>query len=219
MLPAMTRPRPHAPELVLVIGDKRLSSWSLRPWLALRATGYPFVERKIRLDRPGSRAELAAASPTGRVPVLLDGDLAVWESLAICETLAEWFPAARLWPTEPAARAHARAVANEMHAGFADLRRELPMDLALQTSKAPSPAAQRDIDRICALWRECRARFGAGGDMLFGTWTIADCMYAPVATRLRSYGVPLDAVCQGYVDAVLDTPAMRAWIAEARLED
>lgn len=214
----MTRSRPHAPELVLVIGDQRLSSWSLRPWLALRATGYPFSLRKILLDRPSSRAELDAASPTGKVPVLLDGELAVWESLAICETLAEWFPAARLWPEDPAVRAHARAVATEMHGGFIDLRRELPMDLALRAVKVPSPAAQQNIDRICALWRECRARFGGGGDMLFGTWTIADCMYAPVATRFRSYGVPLDATCQRYVDAVLATPAMRDWTDAARLE-
>lgn len=214
----MTRPRPHAPELVLVIGDKRKSSWSLRPWLALEATGYPFRERMIRLDRPTSRAELDAASPTGKVPVLLDGDLAVHESLAICEALAEWFPAARLWPDDPGVRALARSVATEMHGGFPNLRRELSMDLALRTTLTPSPAAQAEIDRICAVWRDCRSRFGAGGDMLFGTWTIADCMYAPVATRFRSYGVPLDATCQAYVDAVLERPAMRAWTADALAE-
>lgn len=218
MLPGMTLPRPRSPELVLVIGNKRLSSWSLRPWLALRATGYPFRERKILLDRPTSRAELLAASPSGKVPVLLDGDLAIWESLAICETLAEWFPAAGLWPEDPAVRAQARAVANEMHGGFIDLRRELSMDLALRTIKTPSPAAQGDIERIFAIWRACRARFGAGGDMLFGTWTIADCMYAPVATRFRSYGVPLDPVCEAYVAAVLATPAMRAWTEDALRE-
>ncbi|MCY1056387.1 glutathione S-transferase family protein [Nannocystis sp. SCPEA4] len=210
--------RPLSPELHLVIGDKRKSSWSLRPWLALRATGYPFRERKILLDRPTSRGELEAASPTGKVPVLLDGELAIWESLAICETLAEWFPGARLWPADPGVRARARSAATEMHGGFADLRRELPMDLTLRTQVTPSASTQADIDRICALWRDCRARFGADGDMLFGTWSIVDCMYAPVATRFRSYGIRLDPVCAAYVDAVLATPDMRAWTEEALLE-
>lgn len=210
--------RPHSPELHLVIGDKRKSSWSLRPWLALRATGYPFRERKILLDRPTTRAQLEAASPTARVPVLLDGELAIWESLAICETLAEWFPGARLWPDDPGARARARSAATEMHGGFANLRGELPMDLTLRTQVTPSPATQADIDRVCALWRDCRARFGQGGDMLFGTWSIVDCMYAPVATRFRSYGVRLDPVCAAYVDAVLATPDMRAWTEEALRE-
>lgn len=217
-MPAMQRPRPHSSELVLIIGNKRFSSWSLRPWLALSATGYPFRERKILLDRPSSRAELEAASPTGKVPVLLDGELAVWESLAICETLAEWFPAAQLWPEDPAARAHARSAATEMHGGFANVRRELPMDLALRTVRRPSPEAQQEIDRICAVWRDCRARHGAGGDMLFGTWSIADCMYAPVATRFRSYGIPLDPVCEAYVEAALARPAMRAWTEDALRE-
>lgn len=215
---AMSRPRPHSPELVLVVANKRFSSWSLRPWLALRATGYPFQERKILLDRPTSRAELQAASPTGKVPVLLDGELAVWESLAICETLAEWFPASLLWPADPGVRAYARAAATEMHGGFPNVRRELSMDLTLRTVKRPSPEAQAEIDRICALWRECRARFGAGGDMLFGTWSIADCMYAPVATRFRSYGVSLDPICDAYVEAVLARPEMREW-TEAALRE
>ncbi len=215
---AMSRPRPHSPELVLVVGNKRFSSWSLRPWLALRATGYPFQERKILLDRPTSRAELEAASPTGKVPVLLDGELAVWESLAICETLAEWFPARQLWPADPGVRAYARAAATEMHGGFPNVRRELSMDLTLRTVKRPSPEAQAEVDRICALWRDCRARFGAGGDMLFGTWSIADCMYAPVATRFRSYGISLDPVSDAYVEAVLARPEMREWTQEALRE-
>lgn len=215
---AMSRPRPHSPELVLVVGNKRFSSWSLRPWLALRATGYPFQERKILLDRPTSRAELEAASPTGKVPVLLDGELAVWESLAICETLAEWFPARQLWPADPGVRAYARAAATEMHGGFPNVRRELSMDLTLRTVKRPSPEAQAEVDRICALWRDCRARFGAGGDMLFGTWSIADCMYAPVATRFRSYGISLDPVSDAYVEAVLARPEMREWTEEALRE-
>lgn len=217
-MPAMTHSRPHSPELLLVIGDKRKSSWSLRPWLALFATGYPFREHKVRLDRPGTRAELLARSPTGLVPTLVDGELVLWESLAICEALAEWFPAARLWPDDAGVRARARSVATEMHGGFANLRREMPMDLALRTTRTPSPATQAEIDRICALWRTCRAEHGAGGDLLFGRLSIADCMYAPVATRFRSYGVALDPACQAYVDAVLDLPAMRAWTEEALRE-
>jgi glutathione S-transferase len=150
--------------------------------------------------------------------VLRDGDVEVWESLAICETLAEWFPAARLWPEDPGVRARARSAATEMHGGFANVRRELAMDLALRTTRTPSPDAQAELERIFALWRDCRARFGAGGDMLFGTWSVVDCMYAPVVTRLHSYGIPLDPVCAAYVDAVLAAPAMRAWTEDARVE-
>lgn len=210
--------RPRSPELELVIGTMNLSSWSLRPWLALRATGYPFLERKIRLDRPESAALLRAASPTARVPVLVDGDLVIWESLAICETLAEWFPDAKLWPDDPGARAFARSVAHEMHGGFADLRRELPMNLRARIERAPSPAARADIDRITTLWNECRARFGAGGPYLFGRFSVADCMYAPVVTRLRTYGVATDAVSSAYCEAMLAHPDMRAWYAGAALE-
>jgi glutathione S-transferase len=203
---------------MIVIGDKHLSSWSLRPWLALQATGYPFRERRIRLDRPDTKAKILAVSPTGKVPVLVDGDLVLWESLAICEALAEWFPAARLWPEDPGARAYARCVAAEMHGGFAALRQEMPMNLRLRATKAPSPAAQADIDRISAIWRSCRERFGRGGELLFGGLTIADCMYAPVVTRFHTYGVALDPAAQAYCDAVLALPAMRAWYADAARE-
>ncbi len=210
--------RPRSPELELVIGTMNLSSWSLRPWLALRATCYPFLERKIRLDRPDSAALLRAASPTGKVPVLIDGDLLIWESLAICEALAEWFPDAKLWPDDPGARAFARSVAYEMHGGFPDLRREMPMNLRARIERAPSPAARADIDRITALWHGCRARFGADGPYLFGRFSVADCMYAPVVTRLRTYGVATDAVCSAYCEAMFAHPDMRAWYAGAALE-
>jgi len=201
-----------------VIGDMNLSSWSLRPWLALRATGYPFRERKIRLDRADTKDRLRAASPTARVPVLVDGDLVIWESLAICEALAEWFPAAQLWPAEAGARAFARSVAYEMHGGFAELRRELPMNLRARISREPSAGVRVDIERISGLWRECRARFGGAGDYLFGGFTIADCMYAPVVTRFRTYGVKLDAVGEAYCAAMLARPDLRAWYAGAALE-
>lgn len=214
----MREVRPRSAELEIVIGDMNLSSWSLRPWLALRATGYPFRERKIRLDRADTKEKLRAASPTARVPVLVDGELVIWESLAICEALAEWFPAAQLWPADAGARAFARSVAYEMHGGFAELRRELPMNLRARISREPSAAARADIERISGLWRECRARFGAGGAYLFGGFTIADCMYAPVVTRFRTYGVKLDGVGEDYCAAVLARPDMRAWYAGAALE-
>lgn len=214
----MREVRPQSAELEIVIGDMNLSSWSLRPWLALRATGYPFRERKIRLDRADTKDRLRAASPTAKVPVLVDGELVIWESLAICEALAEWFPAAQLWPADAGARAFARSVAYEMHGGFADLRRELPMNLRARISREPSAGARADIDRIAALWGECRARFGAGGAYLFGGFSIADCMYAPVVTRFRTYGVKLDAVGEAYCAAMLARPDMRAWYAGAALE-
>lgn len=214
----MTTARPHSAELMIVIGDKNLSSWSLRPWLALHATGYPFRERKILLDQFDTKEKLRAVSPNAKVPALIDEELVLWESLAIIETLAEWFPAAGLWPEDPAARAYCRSVATEMHGGFAALRQEMPMNLHLQTTIEPSTEVQENIERITQVWRTCRERFGASGPMLFGGFTVADCMYAPVVTRFRSYGVPLDDVCQAYCDAVLGLPAMQAWYADAARE-
>jgi glutathione S-transferase len=214
----MRTARPQSAELMIVVGDKNLSSWSLRPWLALYATGYPFRERKIRLDRPDTKDKLRAVSPTGKVPALIDGDLVLWESLAICETIAEWFPQVGLWPADVATRAVCRSVAVEMHGGFAALRQEMPMNLRLRTSKTPSAAVQADIDRITQVWRTCREKFGGAGKLLFGGLTLADCMYAPVVTRFRSYGVTLDAVSQAYCEAVLALPAMQAWYADAERE-
>lgn len=214
----MRTARPQSAELMIVVGDKNLSSWSMRPWLALHATGYPFRERKIRLDRPDTKDKLRAVSPTGKVPALIDGDLVLWESLAICETLAEWFPAAGLWPKDPGVRAYARSVAAEMHGGFAALRQEMPMNLRARTPRPPSPAVQADVDRITAIWRTCRELHGAGGELLFGGLTIADCMYAPVVTRFRTYAIPVDPVCQAYCEAVLSLPAVRAWYDDAERE-
>ena len=210
--------RPLSQELELVIGNMNLSSWSLRPWLALRATGYPFRERKILLDRPDSRQQLRTASPTGKVPALLDGELVIWESLAICEALAEWFPEARLWPEDAGVRAVARSAAHEMHGGFGDLRREMPMNLRARIERVPSRAAQADIDRITGLWLDCRIRFGEGGPYLFGEFSVVDCMYAPVVTRFRTYGIEVDASAQAYCEAMLARPDMRAWYAGAALE-
>jgi glutathione S-transferase len=205
-------------ELILHIGDKNISSWSLRPWLALRATGAPMREVEIQLDRPDTRESILRVSPSGRVPVLHDGDVVVWESLAICEYLAERFPAAGLWPDDAAARATARAVSCEMHSGFAALRGELSMDIRARIERTPSAAALADIARITSIWRECRRRHGDGGEFLFGRFGIADCMFAPVATRFRTYGVGVDEVSQRWCDAIVSWPAMREWIAAAERE-
>jgi len=203
----------------LVIGDKNLSSWSLRPWLALKQAGVPFDEELVMLYQPDTAARIARFSPTGRVPVLVDGDLTVWESLAICEYAAELAPEARLWPADRAVRAEARAVATEMHGGFAELRRLMAMNI---TKRLPRPAAtpqlDADIGRILALWQGTRARHGKGGPFLFGHFTVADAMYAPVTTRFTTYGVPLPAPVQAYVDAVRALPAMQEWAAAAALE-
>lgn len=204
---------------VLVIGNKNYSSWSLRPWLALRAAGVDFDEEMIVLDQPDTAARIAAHSGAGKVPVLHHGALRVWESLAICEYVAEQWPEARLWPGERQARAVARAMSAEMHASFFALREECWMDLRRKAPKELSDACRRDIDRVCELWRLARARHAADGPYLFGQFTIADCMYAPVATRFVSYEVELDEVCTAYRDAVMDHPAMQDWAAAAAKEE
>ena len=207
------------PRLTLVIGNKNYSSWSLRAWLAVERCGAPFDELRIALDTPAARRDILAHSPAGRVPVLHDGAVAVWESLAICEYLAERFPEARLWPAERAARALARSVSAEMHAGFERLRAAMPMNCrAHLPGKGGSPGVAEDIERLCQIWRDCRSRFAAGGDMLFGDFTIADAMFAPVASRFRTYDVTLDAGSSTYVDALLARPAMQAWLAAAGAE-
>jgi glutathione S-transferase len=206
-------------DLFLLIGNKNYSSWSLRPWLALAQSGIAFEEKLVPLDQPNTRAEIEAFSPSGRVPFLRHGRIEVWESLAICEYLNETFPDAGLWPRDRAARAHARAVSNEMHAGFGELRYNLPMDIRADL-KARSRAAHvaGDIARIQRIWTECRGRFGAEGPFLFGRFSIADCMYAPVTTRFRTYGVSLEPDCESYIAAMTALPAMQAWAEAARQE-
>jgi glutathione S-transferase len=202
---------------ILYIGDKNYSSWSLRAWLPARRCG-PFAEQMIWLDRPETAAQLAEASPNAKVPALRDGDLVIWESLAIGEYLAEKHPEAQLWPDAPDARAVSRSVANEMHAGFGPLRSHYPMDLRARIDRPPTPAVRDDIDRVCTLWRDCRSRFGADGPFLFGRWSIADAMYAPVATRFVTYGVELDPVCAAYRDALLADPDMQQWTRDGIAE-
>ncbi|WP_430397996.1 glutathione S-transferase family protein [Ferrovibrio sp.] len=205
--------------LILVIGNKNHSSWSLRPWLALKAAGLAFEERLIGLRRPETKAEILRYSPSGKLPLLIDGALSVWDSLAICEYVAERAPRAGLWPEAADARAVARAVSAEMHSGFMPLRRDYSMDIARRFPDQGSPEAKADALRVQEIWRDCRARFGQSrGDFLFGGFGIADCMYAPVVTRFRTYGIALDPVSQTYCDAVMAHPAMREWCQAAAQE-
>jgi glutathione S-transferase len=200
--------------LTLVIGNKNYSSWSLRPWLAMKTLGIPFEERLVPLFQEDHKQRLLEFSPGGKVPVLIDGDIRVWESLAILEYLAEAFPDAGLWPREPAARAHARAISAEMHAGFGALRTECPMNLWRPARpRALSPEAAANVQRIDAMWTEARARFGAGGPFLFGKFSAADAMYAPVVSRFATYEAPVAAASRAYMDAVLALPAFVEWKA------
>lgn len=207
-------------ELTLYIGNKNYSSWSLRAWLTLKHVGTPFKEIVIPLEGPG-RPTIAITphSPSGKVPALRYGDMVVWDSLAIGEYLAEEFHQAHLWPADRVARAFARSASAEMHSGFANLRAQLPMNI----HRAPftlkrSAEVDADVARIDSLWTEARRRFGAGGPFLFGRFSIADAMFAPVATRFRTYGVPLDEVSAAYVNTIHDLPAMREWTQAAKAE-
>jgi glutathione S-transferase len=203
--------------LTLYVGTKRYSSWSLRPYLALAHAGASFTTETIALDQLDTKAKIAAVNPARRVPVLHDGDLVITESLAICEYVAELFPAAGLWPDDRAERARARAAATEMHAGFAALRREMPMDLgAKKPGIGRTAESLADIARVTEIWRDQLA--ASGGPFLFGTFTIADAMFAPVATRFETYEVELDAPCAAYVRALVELPAMRAWARDAAEE-
>ncbi|TCP14935.1 glutathione S-transferase [Crenobacter luteus] len=203
----------------LIIGNKNYSSWSLRPWLVLRMLDEPFTEHSIPLYLPDSKARLRAVSPSGKVPLLIDGQLAVWDSLAILEYLAECFPGARLWPVEREARALARAVCAEMHAGFAALREHCPMDLVHEDKSLPElPAVRADVERVIAIWEGLRARFLDDGPFLFGHFSIADAMYAPVVTRFKTYGVALPPAAAAYAEHILALAPMREWYAAARAE-
>jgi glutathione S-transferase len=206
--------------LHLVIGNKNYSSWSMRPWIAMKVAGVPFDETVIPIYVPGSKEKFLSYSPGGKVPILIDGDVRVWESLAILEYVAEKFPNAGLWPTDAAARAHARAIANEMHAGFVPLRRHLPMCMwrPVETRHLTSEAAA-NVKRIDAMWSDARTRFGAGGPFLFGKFSIADAMYAPVVSRLHTYAVDVSAASRTYMDAMMALPAWKEWEAAALKEE
>jgi glutathione S-transferase len=205
--------------LKLIVGNQNYSSWSLRPYLPLKQVGAPFDLVVIPLRQADTAASIARHSPAGRVPILEHGDVSVWDSLAICEYLAETFPDARLWPADRAARAAARAVSAEMHSGFAALRSAMPMNIrAAKPGRALADDVRADVERITTIWRDCRKRFGAGGPFLFGAFSNADAMFAPVVTRFRTYGVTLGTEEAAYADAVWNLPAMQEWAAAARKE-
>ena len=194
----------------LFIGEKRYSSWSLRAWLALRGAGIPFEEVPTSLQPDAGKAARLAKLPAGRVPALEDGDVKVWDSLAICEYLAESH--AGMWPSDRVARAWARSICAEMHSGFLALRNEMSMDVhSRRPQRRRSPAVLADIERVKGIWTETRERFGKGGPLLFGTFTIADAYYAPVAFRFRTYGVDPGGEAAAYAKAVLALPAVREW--------
>lgn len=203
--------------LTLYVGSKRYSSWSLRPYLALVHAGVPFACETILLDQQDTKASIARVTPSGRVPVLVHDGMTIWDSLAICEYVAELAPHAGLWPADRSARARARAISAEMHAGFAALRRDMPMDvLSQKRGEGHTLEALADATRVQAIWRD--ALGASQGPFLFGAFTIADAMFAPVATRFVTYGVELDAQLRTYVDSVYALPGMKQWIADAERE-
>jgi glutathione S-transferase len=206
--------------LHLTIGNRNYSSWSMRSWLALRAAGIPFEETVIPLYGPGSKEQILARSPAGKVPVLQDGGVTVWESLAILEYAAETFPDAGLWPADAAVRAHARAISSEMHAGFLALRRQCPMNMRRPVRKLELNAeTAANVARIDALWSDCRDRFAGSGPFLFGRFSAADAMYAPVVSRFHTYGVDVGAVSATYMQAMMALPAWQEWQAAALKEE
>jgi glutathione S-transferase len=205
--------------LKLVIGNKNYSSWSFRPWIAMKVAGIPFDETVIPLYREGSGEQILAHSPAGKVPILHDGDVSVWESLAIIEYLAEKFPAAKLWPADPATRAHARTISTEMHAGFAALRAECGMNMwRPPRKKILSADAQANVARVQAIWAETRAKYGAGGPFLLGAFCAADAMYAPIVSRFQTYAIDVTPQSKGYMDAMTALPAWKEWRAAAMKE-
>jgi glutathione S-transferase len=214
-----------AAALKLYIGTKAFSSWSLRPWLALKQAGIPFEEVVIALRQPSTKTSIGKVSPSGKVPCLVDGTLQIWDSLAICEYLAERHPEAGLWPADRGARAFGRAISAEMHSGFAKLRQSLPMDFA-RTLQAPEigPELEADIARIVAIWNAARASLGSAGPFLLGRFSIADAMYAPVCSRFTTYQIDLSrfadkGAAEAYRANMMALPAMAAWGADAESAD
>lgn len=206
------------PGLTLIIGNKNYSSWSMRPWVAMTAFGIPFQEVRVLLDQKDTSSKIAEYSACGRVPVLLAGEMTIWDSLAICEYLAEQFPDKHLWPQDVAARATARSVCAEMHSGFAGLRTAMSMNIKAQLpGRGRTAAAQADIGRISEIWEECLSRFGHH-QFLFGDFSIADAYFAPVVMRFRTYGVSLAPALNAYCERVQAHPAVARWIAEALAE-
>ena len=203
----------------LVIGNKVFSSWSMRPWLVLKAFGIPFEETVVPLRAANTRDLILPHSPSGKVPVLIDGDVTVWESLSVIEYLADKFPDHAIWPRDLKARAHARCISTEMHAGFMELRKACSMDVTKTFAARPrSASVMADVARIEAIFAAARSKFAGNRPFLYGGFTAADAMYAPVLTRLRTYAIPVSAATRTYMDAVLDHPAYHEWVAGAVAE-
>jgi glutathione S-transferase len=206
-------------EMTLVIGNKNYSSWSLRPWLLLKYFGIPFKEILIPLFEGDYKTQILQYSLSGKVPLLVHGKVKVWESLAIGEYLAETFPAEKMWPAAAEDRAWARSISHEMHAGFAQIRTSMPMNIrGSYPGKGRTPEVDREITRIEEIFNNCRQTFKEKGDFLFGCFTVADAMYAPVATRFKTYGVKLSGPAQEYVETILNLPAMKEW-SQAAFEE
>jgi len=202
---------------VLIVGNKNYSSWSLRPWILMKQAGIAFEERRIPLYGETSKAQILQVSPSGKVPALLDGNLAIWDSLAIAEYLNEQHPELGLWPADSTARAHARSISAEMHSGFAALRSNMSMNCRKSfPGMGHTPAVDAEIDRIQQIWSDCRQR--ADGPFLFGRFSIADAMYVPVVLRFKTYAVQLSPSARKYADTILELPALQDWIAAAILE-
>ncbi len=203
----------------LVIGNKNYSSWSLRAWLLLKEAGMQFEEHRIALDVESTAASIARYSPAGRVPVLVLGDEVIWDTLAIAETVAERWPETRLWPEDEVARAHARAVSAEMHAGFSALREMMPMNCRAMGRKVPlKDALTADIDRIFAIWTDCHRRYHQQGDWLFGRFSVADAMFAPVVLRFRTYCINLPEAASAYPRRLMESAALQDWLADSESE-
>lgn len=203
----------------LTIANKLYSSWSMRPWVLMTALGIRFEETVIPMYFPDSKARMLDVSPTGKMPFLTDGDVRIWESLAIVEYLHEKFPDKGVWPSDPKARAHARAVSSEMHAGFQALRNACPMNLGKRFHPRDlGPDVEGDVRRLDGMWSDCRRRFKGTGDYLFGNFSAADAMFAPVVTRLDTYQVPVAIETRQYMNAVLAHPAFQKWRHEALAE-
>ena len=203
----------------LVIGNKNYSSWSLRAWLLLKEAGIEFDEHRIPLDLPGTAHEIAEFSSAGRVPILILDDVTIWDTLAIAETVAERWPDKQLWPEDPTARAHARAISAEMHSGFENLRTCMPMNCRAMGRKVAIPdELGADMDRIIAIWGDCHRKYGDQGGWLFGSFSVADAMFAPVVLRFRTYGINLPESAGYYPHRLLESEAMQDWLAAAESE-
>lgn len=202
--------------MILVIGNKQYSSWSLRPWLLMTHFEVPFIEKLVALDQPNTREEILKFSPSEKVPALIDDEITIWESMAIMEYLSEKYPEKQMWPQDIRQRAWARAISNEMHAGFQTMRNHMPHDLKTKLKSFDLGPAKNDVQRIQAIWRECLQV--SGGPFLFGEFTIADAMYAPVVNRFVTYAVECDVICTAYIQSMLSLPAHALWIQAGQIE-